>query len=83
MKEHRFDVIYKGNDVSIDYHFCRGWDGDRGCYGTNPDHGLTFDDARREVANHYRGLTASWDEITYEQWAEPYGEPGAIADMAK
>ena len=41
-KDARLDIVWRGNDVSLDYHFCREWDGDNGCYGTNPDHGHSF-----------------------------------------
>lgn len=37
----RFDVIYRDGAVSIAPHFCREYD----CHGTNPDHGMSFEDA--------------------------------------
>lgn len=50
IKSSRFDVEYKGNGASLDYHFCREWDEDGGCYGTNENHGLSFEDACEEIA---------------------------------
>jgi hypothetical protein len=46
----RFDVSYTQHGIIIDYHFCRGWDDEGGCYGTNESHGLTLEDACEEAA---------------------------------
>lgn len=78
-EKHRFDVSYRGDDVSIDYHFCREWDGDDGCYGTNTSHGMTFDEARAVVADHYARLSEYWRGLTYEKWAAPFTD-GQRAD---
>lgn len=67
-KEHRFDVIYKGDEVRIDYHFCREWDGDQGCHGTNPNHGCTFDEAKGEVARWHRQQAERWEKLSYSDW---------------
>lgn len=67
-KDARLDVIWKENSVSLDYHFCRSWDGDKGCYGTNPDHGFTFEEAKKQIANYYREQAAYWDAITFDEW---------------
>ncbi len=58
----RFDVVYHGGSVSIEPHFCREWDDDGGCYGTNPNHGLSLKDACDEVAD--------WHEKQAEMWRE-------------
>lgn len=77
----RFDVIYRGNDVSIDHHFCREWDGDRGCCGTNPHHGMSFDEARQEVAEFYQALANHWKTVTLEGWRrEVFGAESVQTD---
>lgn len=67
----RFDVIYKGDSCTIDYHFCRTWDGDRGCHGTNPDHGCSFDEAKVEVAKWHRQQAERWERMAYAEWHQP------------
>ena len=51
-----FDAICSSPENSqIQYHHCRGWDINpttgkfQGCYGTNPNHGSTFEDACDEL----------------------------------
>lgn len=58
----RFDVIYQNSGASIAAHFCREWDEDGGCYGTNPDHGLSFDDACDQVAEWHEQQAKLWRE---------------------
>lgn len=58
----RFDVCYHSDHATIEPHFCREWDEDGGCYGTNPDHGLSFDEACDEVA--------AWHEREAKLWRE-------------
>jgi len=60
LSEARFDVIYRDGSAHIDHHFCREWDEDGGCYGTNPKHGLSFDEACDEVANWYASQAEQW-----------------------
>lgn len=55
----RFDVIYRGGP-SVEPHFCREWDEDGGCYGTNPDHGLSWTEACDEVARWHERQAAEW-----------------------
>lgn len=43
-----FDVIYRDSSFSIEPHFCR----ELGCFGTNPDHGYTLEEACEEIAQH-------------------------------
>ena len=64
----RFDVIFERDGVRLDYHFCREWDDKGGCYGTDPNHGYTFDEAKKEVADYYRKLAEYWDDLTLEEW---------------
>lgn len=56
----RFDVCYHKDGATIEPHFCRDWDEEGGCYGTNPDHGVSFEEACDEVAN--------WHERQAELW---------------
>lgn len=60
MSETRYDVVYAEHHVYVEPHFCREWDDDGGCYGTNPDHGLSWTEARTEVAEYYEKLAAEW-----------------------
>lgn len=47
----KFDIIWPAEcGPTIDYHFCREWNEKGGCYGTNPDHGYTLEEAARQVA---------------------------------
>jgi len=64
----RYDVTYRDGEPMLDYHFCREWDGDKGCYGTNPDHGFTFEEAREVAAAHYRQEVERWSKMTEEEW---------------
>lgn len=60
----KFDVILTEPENSyIQFHYCRSWDIDpntedweypqmKGCYGTNPDHGLSFEQARDEIVEY-------------------------------
>ena len=41
----KFDICYHENHVTIEPHFCREWDENGGCYGTNLDHGFTLQEA--------------------------------------
>jgi len=47
--------IYRG--PYMEGHHCRIWEGETGCYGTNPDHGFTFDEARAEIIEWWTNLT--------------------------
>lgn len=66
----KFDIHFR-EPASLDYHFCRAWDGETGCYGTNPGHGYTFDEAKEQIAQHYERLAAHWRATTYDQWKNP------------
>lgn len=60
----RYDVIYGPGEhqCAVAEHFCREWDDNGGCYGTNPTHGFTWEDARAEVAEFYARLSKEWAE---------------------
>jgi hypothetical protein len=60
--EQRYDVCYHGDRVTIEPHFCREWDEDGGCYGTNPDHGYSWEEAREQIANWYESQARIWRE---------------------
>lgn len=60
----RYDVIYTSKQCYIQPHFCREWDEDGGCYGTNPYHGFTFEEAKREVINYYQLRIGEIQEAT-------------------
>ena len=74
MPKPRFDVIYYLGGVHLDYHFCRNWDEDGGCCGTNPDHGFTFEEAKKQVVKYHEEEAESWNEKTYDDWAN-YDDP--------
>lgn len=74
MSEPRFDVIYDEHGVHVDYHFCRDWEPDKngemeGCYGTNPNHGFTFDEAKQHVVDYHKMQAEEWARKTYDEWA--------------
>jgi mannose/cellobiose epimerase-like protein (N-acyl-D-glucosamine 2-epimerase family) len=58
----RYDVIYgpAANECRVESHFCREWDTEGGCYGTNPGHGFTWEEARAMVAEFYKRLSDEW-----------------------
>lgn len=67
MSDHtqRFDVVYHSNHTTIDAHFCRSWEPNEtgeivGCYGTNPSHGYSLEEACEQVAEWYAQQAALW-----------------------
>lgn len=57
----RYDIIYGADRVTIAPHFCReityNGDGEEiGCYGTNPMHGFTLEQACASVAAYYEHI---------------------------
>ncbi len=46
----KYDLIGTEHGPQIEPHYCREWDGEKGCYGTNEYHGYTWD----EVVEAYR-----------------------------
>ena len=63
----RFDVVL-GETSYIDYHFCREFDGKIGCFGHNPEHGLSFEEAKGRIVEWYSSRAKEWQEKTYEDW---------------
>lgn len=66
----RFDVVYRAHHVSIEPHHCIEWSEDIGCYGTNPDHGYSFDEACDIVAEWYEEQAKQWRDRTH--WSLDY-----------
>jgi len=63
----RWDISYRADPTTyepfatVDLHFCREWDEKgNGCYGTNPNHGFSWEEAREEVARFYEQRAAYW-----------------------
>ena len=71
MKKPRFDIVYGENYVRLDYHFCREWDDEGGCYGTNPNHGLSWDEAKQEMIAYLQGQIEYWQKLTLKKWQAP------------
>lgn len=74
MNEYRFDAVITSPENShLRIHHCRGWDVDpetnglRGCYGTNPEHGETFEDAKKELVE-YLILQCELEYDDRERW---------------
>lgn len=65
VSEMRFDVCYHSGGCTIEPHFCRQWDEDGGCYGTNPNHGYSFDEACDQVASYHEQQAKEWRERTH------------------
>jgi hypothetical protein len=42
--------------------------GGNGCYGTNPDHGFTFEEAKQEVIEFYKNRIKRIQELTEEDF---------------
>ena len=71
MTDHpRFDVVYTQHGPRLDFHFCREWDESGGCYGTNPNHGMSFDEAKEEVAKWHEATAAAWRRKTLDEWQQ-------------
>ncbi|MBZ9807721.1 hypothetical protein [Mesorhizobium sp. ESP-6-2] len=62
MGDPRFDIEYVGDGATISAHYCREWDENGGCYGTNPDHGYSFEEACDHVAQWYEQQAKLWRE---------------------
>ena len=73
MSEQKYDVIFAVEDeVRIEPHFCREWDEDGGCYGTNPEHGATWEQACESVVKYYESRAKHW-RVTPEPTEEDNG----------
>ena len=71
----RYDVIYSEHRCYAEPHFCREWDEDGGCYGTNPNHGLTWEDAVRGVSRWYHQIAIEWERKPEPNPPPPSPEP--------
>lgn len=59
-----YDISYRDTGMDIEPHFCRCWDEDEGCYGTNPEHGYTWAEAVQQIAWQLRERAAWWEART-------------------
>ena len=68
MSEQRYDLLFGGDRMTIEPHFCREWDAaGNGCYGTNPDHGYSFDEACDQVAEWHEQQAKLWRARTHHE----------------
>ena len=56
-----YDVFYRDNGVHIAPHFCR----EMGCFGSNPDHGYTLEQAAEQCAEYYEQQAKAFREGTH------------------
>ena len=69
MSEQRYDVVYVNGRCDISFHFCREWnEHGEGCYGNDPTHGFTFEDAQKVVVEYYTRRVNDWSTLTEKQW---------------
>lgn len=54
--EPRFDFVYGEHGPRLEYHFCREWEDGEGCYGGNPNHGYTLEEAVECINEHWREI---------------------------
>ena len=57
----RFDVVRREDSTTIEPHFCSKF----GCYGTNPNHGYTLEEACDIIATSLETLAKSWRDKTH------------------
>jgi hypothetical protein len=55
-----YDILWESYGPRPVPHFCREWDGDKGCYGFNEDHGMTWEEVRAEIVAWYEKQAESW-----------------------
>ena len=67
MSDSKYDVVYGKGIPQIEPHFCRYFEDGVGCFGTNPNHGYTFDEAKHEVVEWLYSQAKNLKEITEEQ----------------
>ena len=69
----KYDVIYDKNGIHLDYHFCREFDENMdGCFGTNEDHGFSFEEAKEEVAIWHEQRAKDIRSITAGDYHDMY-----------
>ena len=67
----RYDVSYSMDRSPIDAHFCREWEGGEGCYGTNSDHGFSWEEAKQEHIKNLQAEITYWTKLTEKDfWGE-------------
>ena len=74
----KYDVRYGDEAAVLDYHFCREFSEDgNGCFGTNPTHGLSFDEAKEAIAAWHEDQAKGWRSLTEAEWQKPEADqPG-------
>jgi hypothetical protein len=65
----RYDICYRLDGTpTLEFHYCREY----GCYGSNPEHGYSFEEARQEVLNwlraEYTREIKYWEEVKEEEY---------------
>lgn len=70
----RYDIVWNEYGPSIQLHFCRDWDEEGGCYGTNRDHGMSFGEAKQFMVEFYEERAKSWRKLTHEEFQGIYPE---------
>jgi hypothetical protein len=75
MSRDRFDVDYRHYGPFIEYHFCREMDeSGSGCFGTNQNHGMSFDEARAEIVKWYEEKAKYWRNLTRQEWHKKHDD---------
>ena len=60
----RYDVAWRGYGPTIEPHFCRSDD----CYGSNPDHGVSFEDAKEHLVGVLKSQAEWWGSVTEAEY---------------
>lgn len=69
----RYDMVYERYGVYLEPHFCREWSVDSagemvGCYGTDPDHGYTWEDGKQELIDWHQKQIDWLKEVKEEDY---------------
>ena len=65
----RYDVNFYKDHCTVTPHFCRDWDENGGCYGSNENHGYSWEDARANVIAFYEGQVSRWWGLKEEDFS--------------
>lgn len=68
MPPNRYDIIYGTIECTIEPHFCREWDNGEGCYGYNPHHGYSWEEAKQIVIQFYQQKITEWEGATEKDY---------------
>ena len=60
----KFDVVFDGGSIRIEYHFCREDD----CFGTDETHGYSFDEAKEIVIHRLDVGLEVWRTMSLKAW---------------